>query len=57
MRQFAAFCLEESPMQTTTQSIVRYIAWLGLQRTVVAASLQEYYSAEVSSSATTNNNR
>jgi site-specific recombinase XerD len=46
-RQFAAFCHEEDihPMQATTQSIVRYTAWLGLQGTVAAASLQQYYSA------------
>jgi hypothetical protein len=34
MRQFAAFCHEEDihPLQATTQSIVRYTIWLGLQR-------------------------
>jgi hypothetical protein len=37
MRQFAAFCPEEGihSLHVTTQSIVRYIAWLGLQRAVV----------------------
>jgi site-specific recombinase XerD len=47
VRQFAAFCHEEDihPLQATTQSIVRYTAWLGLQGTVAAASLQHYYSA------------
>jgi hypothetical protein len=47
MRQFATFCHEEDihPLQATTQSIVRYTAWLGLQGTVAAASLQQYYSA------------
>jgi hypothetical protein len=47
MRQFAAFCHEENihPLQATTHSVVRYTAWLGLQGTVAAASLQEYYSA------------
>jgi hypothetical protein len=44
--QFAAFCHEEGihPIHATTQSIVRYTAWLGLQGTVGAASLQQYYS-------------
>jgi cephalosporin-C deacetylase-like acetyl esterase len=47
MRQFDAFCHEEGihPLQAITQSIVCYTAWLGLQGTVVAASLQENYSA------------
>jgi hypothetical protein len=47
MRQSAAFCHEENihPLQATTQSIVRYTAWLGLQDTVAATSLQQYYSA------------
>ena len=47
MRQFAAFCHEENihPLHATTQSVVRYTAWLGLQGTVAAASLQLYYSA------------
>jgi site-specific recombinase XerD len=47
MRQFAAFCHEEDihPLQATTQSIVRYTAWLGTQCTVAATSLQQYYSA------------
>jgi site-specific recombinase XerD len=47
MRQFAAFCHEENihPLQATTQSIVRYTAWLGLQGTVAATSLLQYYSA------------
>jgi hypothetical protein len=47
MRQFAAFCHEEDihPLRATTHSIVRYTAWLGLQGTVAAASLQKYYSA------------
>jgi hypothetical protein len=47
MRQFAAFCHEEDihPLQATTQSVVRYTAWLGLQGTVAVASLQQYYSA------------
>jgi site-specific recombinase XerD len=47
MRQLAAFCHEENihPLQATTQSIVRYTAWLGLQGTVAATSLQQYYSA------------
>jgi hypothetical protein len=31
-------------MQATTQSIVRYIAWLGLQGTVAVISLEQYYS-------------
>jgi hypothetical protein len=47
MRQFAAFCHEESiyPLQATTKSIVRYTVWFGLQGTVAATSLQQYYSA------------
>jgi site-specific recombinase XerD len=47
IRQFAAFCHEEGihPLQATTQSLVRYTAWLGLQGTIAAASLQQYYSA------------
>jgi hypothetical protein len=47
MRQFAAICHEEDihPLQATTQSVVRCTAWLGLQGTVAAASLQQYYSA------------
>jgi hypothetical protein len=47
MRQFAVFCHEEDihPLQVTTQSVVRYTAWLGLQGTVAAASLQQCYSA------------
>jgi hypothetical protein len=47
MHQFAALCHEEGihPLQTTTQSIVRYTTWLGLHGTVAAASLQHYYSA------------
>ena len=47
LRQFAAFCHEENihPLLATTQSVVRYTAWLGLQGTVAAASLQQYYSA------------
>jgi site-specific recombinase XerD len=47
MRQFAAFCHEKNihPLQATTQSIVRYTAWLGLQGTIAATSLQQYYSA------------
>jgi hypothetical protein len=47
MRQFAAFCHEEDihPLQATTQSIVRYTAWLGLPCTVAATSLHQYYSA------------
>jgi site-specific recombinase XerD len=47
MRQFAASCRLEDihPLQATTQSIVRYTAWLGLQGTVAATSLQQYYSA------------
>jgi hypothetical protein len=32
-------------MQATTQSIVRYTAWLGLQGTVAVISLEQYYSA------------
>jgi hypothetical protein len=45
MRQFAAFCHKEDihPLQATTQSIVRDTTWLGLQGTVAAASLQQYY--------------
>jgi hypothetical protein len=47
MRQFAAFCHEEDihPLHATTQSVVRYTAWLGLQGTVAAASMQQFYSA------------
>jgi hypothetical protein len=47
MRQFTAFCHEEGihPLQATAQSLVRYTAWLGLQGTVAAVSLQHYYSA------------
>jgi hypothetical protein len=47
MRQFAAFCHEEGihPVHATTQSIVRYNTRLGLQGIVVAAPLQQYYSA------------
>jgi hypothetical protein len=47
IRQFAAFCHEGGirPLQATTQSLVRYTAWLGLQGTVHSASLQQYYSA------------
>jgi hypothetical protein len=58
MRQFAAFCHEEDihPLQATTQSIVRYTAWLGLQGKVAATtSLHQYYSAINKFSATTNN--
>jgi uncharacterized membrane protein len=59
MRQFAAFCHEEDihPLVATTQSIVRYTAWLGLQGIVAAASLQQYYSAIKNYSATTNNSQ
>jgi hypothetical protein len=41
MRQFAASRNEEGihPLQATTQLIVRYTEWLGLQETVVACSL------------------
>jgi hypothetical protein len=47
MRHLAALCHEEGihPLQAITQSIVRYTAWLGLQGTVAAASLQQKYSA------------
>jgi hypothetical protein len=47
MREFAALCHDEDihPLQATTQSIVRYTAWLGLQGTVAAVPLQQYYSA------------
>jgi hypothetical protein len=47
MREFTASCHLEDiyPLQATTQSIVRYTAWLGLQGTVAATSLQQYYSA------------
>jgi hypothetical protein len=47
VRQLAAFCHEEGihSLQATSQSLVRYTAWLGLQGTVAAASLQKYYSA------------
>jgi site-specific recombinase XerD len=47
MRQFAALCHEQciQSMQATTQSIVRYIAWLGPQGPVAAASFQQKYSA------------
>jgi hypothetical protein len=47
MLQFAAFCHKEDihPLKATAQSIVRYTAWLGLQGTVAAASLRQYYSA------------
>jgi hypothetical protein len=59
MRHFAGFCHEERihPLQATAQSIVRYTAWLGLQSTVAAASLQPYYSVIKSSSTTTNRSR
>jgi site-specific recombinase XerD len=59
MRQFTAFCHEEDihPLLATTQSVVRYTAWLGLQGTVAAASLQQYYSAIKNSPATTNNSQ
>jgi hypothetical protein len=47
MRKFAAFGHEEDihPLHATTQSVVRYTTWLGLQGTVAAASLHQYYSA------------
>jgi hypothetical protein len=47
MRQFAVFCREEDihPLQATTLSIVRYTTWLGLQDTIAASSLQQYYQA------------
>jgi hypothetical protein len=46
MRYFAVFDHEEGihPLQATTQSIVRYTAWLGLQGTVAATLLQQYSS-------------
>jgi site-specific recombinase XerD len=42
MRHFVAFTLGEGihSLQATTQSIVRYTAWLGLKGTVAVASLQ-----------------
>eukprot|EP00873_Tetraselmis_striata_P013616 jgi/Tetstr1/433880/TSEL_023060.t1 len=47
MRSFATFCEQEGlrPLQATTSTIVRYTAWLGLQGTVGAESLQQYYSS------------
>jgi hypothetical protein len=41
MRHFTAFCHEEGihPLQSSTHSIVRYTAWVGLQGIVVIASL------------------
>eukprot|EP00873_Tetraselmis_striata_P013426 jgi/Tetstr1/433690/TSEL_022909.t1 len=47
MRSFATFCEQEGlrPLQATTSTIVRYTAWLGMQGTVGAESLQQYYSS------------
>lgn len=47
MRRFAAFCEQEHihPLQATTVTVVRYTAWLALQGTIGADSLQQYYSA------------
>eukprot|EP00873_Tetraselmis_striata_P001604 jgi/Tetstr1/421868/TSEL_012768.t1 len=47
MRSFATFCEQEGlrPLQATTNTIVRYTAWLGMQGTVGAESLQQYYSS------------
>eukprot|EP00873_Tetraselmis_striata_P038212 jgi/Tetstr1/458476/TSEL_004330.t1 len=47
MRSFATFCEQEGlrPLQATTSTIVRYTVWLGMQGTVGAESLQQYYSS------------
>eukprot|EP00873_Tetraselmis_striata_P026855 jgi/Tetstr1/447119/TSEL_034557.t1 len=47
MRSFATFCEQEGlrPLLATTSTIVRYTAWLGMQGTVSAESLQQYYSS------------
>eukprot|EP00873_Tetraselmis_striata_P012132 jgi/Tetstr1/432396/TSEL_021793.t1 len=47
MRSFATFCEQEGlrPLLATTSTIVRYTAWLGMQGTVGAESLQQYYSS------------
>eukprot|EP00873_Tetraselmis_striata_P033139 jgi/Tetstr1/453403/TSEL_040385.t1 len=47
MRSFATFCEQEGvrPLQATTSTIVRYTAWLGMQGTVGAEFLQQYYSS------------
>eukprot|EP00873_Tetraselmis_striata_P014456 jgi/Tetstr1/434720/TSEL_023773.t1 len=47
MRSLATFCEQEGlrPLQATTSTIVRYTAWLGMQGTVGAESLQQYYSS------------
>eukprot|EP00873_Tetraselmis_striata_P035686 jgi/Tetstr1/455950/TSEL_042731.t1 len=47
MRSFATFCEQEGlhPLRASTSTIVRYTAWLGMQGTVGAESLQQYYSS------------
>eukprot|EP00873_Tetraselmis_striata_P022420 jgi/Tetstr1/442684/TSEL_030776.t1 len=47
MRSFATFCEQEGlrPLQAATSTIVRYTAWLSMQGTVGAESLQQYYSS------------
>eukprot|EP00873_Tetraselmis_striata_P019611 jgi/Tetstr1/439875/TSEL_028283.t2 len=47
MRSFATFCEHEGlrPLQATTSTIIRYTAWLGIQGTVGAESLQHHYSS------------
>jgi hypothetical protein len=47
LRQFFIFCTEEkiAPLQATPATMVRYTAWLALQGTVAASSLQPYFSA------------
>jgi hypothetical protein len=47
LRQLFASCINENshPLHATPGIMVRYTAWLGLQGTIAAASLQPYYSA------------
>jgi site-specific recombinase XerC len=57
IRHFFAFCNEEKiqELQSEPATMVRYNAWLVLQGTIAAASLQAYLSAVNKFSATINN--
>eukprot|EP00873_Tetraselmis_striata_P013248 jgi/Tetstr1/433512/TSEL_022782.t1 len=47
MRTFVAFCDEEGirALDATPGTIIRYTSWLGLQGTVAAESLQQFFCA------------
>jgi hypothetical protein len=47
IRRLFTFCAAEviPPLHTTHATIVRYCAWLGMLGTVVARSVQPYFSA------------